>query len=112
MAFFIRNSTILHCVANNGKKANGKKSGYDCGDQDCAKWGNPNEDFQFFEAYRDKCCPKNGAGLDTPCCFITPPLTRISADEAFDAYQNQEIDGKTGVVMIDVSYNYAVSTML
>lgn len=34
--------------------------------------------------------------------MVRPPLVRISADEAFDAYQSQEMDGNAGVVMFDV----------
>lgn len=48
-------------------------------------------------------CPVTGPTSETPdCCFITPPLTRITADEAFDAYQNQNIRGNSGVIMVDV----------
>ncbi len=53
----------------------------------------------YFEAN----CPVTGPVNDTPkCCFITPPLTRITADVAFDAIQKQSIDGNDGVIMIDV----------
>jgi hypothetical protein len=57
--------------------------------------------FQYFK----KECPKPGPRKDgsTPaCCFITPPLVRVTADEAFDAFQAQSIDDKKGVLMIDV----------
>lgn len=35
-------------------------------------------------------------------CMLTPPLTRISASEAFDAYQNQSIGGGNKVIFVDV----------
>ena len=46
-------------------------------------------------------------GLEDPCCFATPPLIRISATQAFDAYQSQTITGygnepRQGVLVIDV----------
>ncbi len=48
-------------------------------------------------------CPLSGPTSESPeCCFITPPLTRITADEAFDAFQTQTIRGKNGVIMVDV----------
>lgn len=57
------------------------------------------------------CCPPGEAcppewwpsGYPFPeDCMVRPPLVRISAEEAFDAYQSQEIDGHSGVVMFDV----------
>jgi rhodanese-related sulfurtransferase len=82
----------------------------------CSAWGNPldpNGGFDKFVAYRDYCCPKDSEpniaarldiedGLLNPCCFVTPPLTRISAEQAFDAYQRQELNGDKGVTIIDV----------
>jgi len=41
-------------------------------------------------------------GLSNPCCFIQPPLTRITAEQAYDAYQDQAIDGNSGVLLVDV----------
>ncbi len=57
------------------------------------------------------CCPEGEAcppewwpaGLPFPDdCIVHPPLVRISAEEAFEAYQAQELDGQPGVMMIDV----------
>lgn len=57
------------------------------------------------------CCPAGEAcppewwpaGFPFPeDCIVHPPLVRISAEEAFDAYQSQELDGNQGVVMFDV----------
>jgi len=57
------------------------------------------------------CCPEGEAcpptwwpeGMPFPeDCIVHPPLVRISAEEAFDAYQAQEIDGQPGVMMFDV----------
>jgi len=78
---------------------------FDCSVEDCSAWGEPLT--PTFEQYRDFCCPPLGSpgeaeGLTRECCFITPPLTRITADEAFDAYQRQTIGGKTGVILVDV----------
>lgn len=57
-------------------------------------------------------CPLSGPISGTPgCCFITPPLTRITADAAFDAIQNQSIDGNDGVIMIDVRTSEEVSLL-
>ena len=58
-----------------------------------------------MSVYFKKECPKPGPRKDgsTPaCCFITPPLVRITADEAFNAFQSQSIDDKEVVLMIDV----------
>ena len=58
-----------------------------------------------MSVYFKKECPKPGPRKDgsTPaCCFITPPLVRVTADEAFDAFQSQTIGDNKGVLMIDV----------
>jgi rhodanese-related sulfurtransferase len=43
-----------------------------------------------------------GAKGDGYQCMLTPPLTRITASQAFDAYQKQSIDGGNKVIFIDV----------
>ena len=58
--------------------------------------------FQTFVNHMDACSPEDGSETNNECCFVTPPLKRISAQKAFHAYQNQEIDGNIGVAMIDV----------
>jgi hypothetical protein len=58
-----------------------------------------------MSVYFKKVCQKPGPKKDgsTPaCCFITPQLVRVTANEAFDAFLSQTIDDKKGVLMIDV----------
>jgi hypothetical protein len=63
--------------------------------------GHPGRYVSLLQEELPKARPKED-GTTPACCFITPPLVRVTADEAFDAFQSQTIDDKKGVLMIDV----------